>query len=59
MLILAVLGALFLMALLVLGVIRYLLVVLGSLFLVTLLVLGVTNRKWLGELIQHPRVTSW
>jgi hypothetical protein len=47
------------MALLILGVIRYLLIVLGSLLLVTLLALVVTNRKRLGELIHHPRVTSW
>jgi preprotein translocase subunit SecG len=51
---LAVLGGLFLMALLILGVIRYLLVVLGVLFLVNLLVLGVLNRRRLRELIRHP-----
>jgi hypothetical protein len=56
---LAILGGLFLMALLILGVIRYLLVMLGVLFLVNLLVLGVLNRRWLRELIRHPRVTSW
>jgi preprotein translocase subunit SecG len=56
---LAILGGLFLMALLILGVIRYLLVVLGVLFLVNLLVLGVLNRERLVELTQHARVASW
>jgi preprotein translocase subunit SecG len=56
---LAVLGGLFLMALLILGVIKYLLVVLGVLFLVNLLVLGVLNRKQLGEFTQQAGEVSW